>query len=163
MHSVFNKIVPFRVASWWLIKLLIRLRFPAIRQLSTTDLADWLSDETRTNPVLLDARTFEEYQISHLDHAKLVPENLENLTTEGIDRTTPIVVYCSVGYRSSAIASRLASLGYQNLFNLSGSIFQWVNENRPVYRQGKPVTAVHPYQKLWQHLLIKPRKAWRSS
>ena len=161
MHSVFNKIVPFRVASWWLIKLLIRLQFPAIRQLSTADLADWLSDETKANPVLLDARTGEEYQISHLNHAKLVPENLENLAAEGIDRTTQIVVYCSVGYRSSAIARRLASLGYQNLFNLSGSIFQWVNENRPVYQQGKIVTAVHPYQKFWQHLLVEPQKARR--
>ena len=73
---------------------------------------------------------------------------------ERIDYATPIVVYCSVGYRSSAIARRLESLGYRNVLNLSGSIFQWVNENRSVYREGKPVTKVHPYQKFWQHLLI---------
>lgn len=148
--------ISIRVASWWLIKLLIRLQFPEIRQLSTVDLATWLSDKNRSKPLLLDARTPEEYKVSHLHNARLVPSNLDNLVEEGINQTTPIVVYCSVGYRSSQVARRLQSLGYQNIFNLSGSIFQWVNENRPVYREGKPVTQVHPYQKFWQYLLIQP-------
>ena len=144
-----------RIVSWWFIKLLIRLQFPTVRQLSTADLATWLSAEDKSNPLLLDARTPEEYQVSHLRNAKLVPQNIEDLANE-VDYSTPIVVYCSVGYRSSAIASRLNSLGYNNVFNLSGSIFQWANENRSVYRDGKLITQVHPYQKFWQHLLVQP-------
>ena len=142
-----------RVTSWWLIKSLIRLQFPEVKQLSTADLAEWLLSDG-SKPLLLDARTLEEYQVSHLSNAKLVPNCLEDLIDEGIDYSTPIVVYCSVGYRSSAIARCLQSVGYQNVFNLSGSIFQWVNENRPVYQKGKPTAQVHPYQKFWQHLLI---------
>ena len=137
--------------SWWLIKLLIRLQFPTVKQLSTTDLAGWLADE-KTQPLLLDARTLEEYRVSHLCNAVLVPQNLLDFTKE-VEHSTPIVVYCSVGYRSSAIASRLNTLGYDRVFNLSGSIFQWVNENRSVYRDGELVNTVHPYQKFWQHLL----------
>ena len=143
-----------RSVSWWLIKLLIRLQFPTVRQLSTADLAAWLSAEYKSKPLLLDARTPEEYGVSHLLNARLVPQNIEDLVSQ-VDYSTPIVVYCSVGYRSSAIARRLNSLGYKNVLNLSGSIFQWVNENRLVYRDGKPVTQVHPYNKFWQHLIVE--------
>ena len=153
MHDLFQSQVLIRIASWRLVKLSIRLRFPKVQQLSTVDLAAWLSDADRSQPLLLDARTLEEYQVSHLSHAQLVTEDLKDLV-DTVDREKPIVVYCSVGYRSSAIARRLNSLGYQNVFNLSGSIFQWVNENRPVNSQGKIVTQVHPYNKFWQYLLI---------
>ena len=128
--------------------------------MSTADLAAWLLDNNRKNPLLLDARTIEEYEVSHLIDAKIVPNNLENLAEERINYLTPIVVYCSVGYRSSAIARRLLSMGYKNVFNLDGSIFQWVNENHPVYREGEPVNKVHPYQKFWQHLLIDRRNSF---
>jgi rhodanese-related sulfurtransferase len=102
----------------------------------------------------LDARTLAEYQVSHLKDAYLVPDRLEDLADlEGVSFSTFIVVYCSVGYRSAAIARRLKSLGYQNVFNLRGSIFQWVNEERLVYQQNKPVEEVHPYNRLWRFLL----------
>jgi len=143
-----------KTVSWWLIERLIRFQFPEVQQLSTTDLAAWLADKSKPQPLLLDARTLEEYQVSHLNNAQLVAENLNELIA-AVNHTTPIVVYCSVGYRSSAIARRLKSLGYKQVFNLKGSIFQWVNENRPVYRQGEAVTDVHPYNKFWQHLLVR--------
>lgn len=144
-----------RFLSWWSIKLLIRLRFPGVRHLSTADLATWLSARDKSKPLLLDARTPEEYRVSHLRNAILVPQNLDDFVKE-VDYSTPIVVYCSVGYRSSAVSSHLDRLGYKNVFNLSGSIFEWVNENRSVYRGEKLVNVVHPYHKFWQHLLVEP-------
>ena len=104
-------------------------------------------------PVLLDTRTLEEYRVSHLANAKLLPSDLEDLKQEGINHSTPIVAYCSVGYRSAEIARQLQRMGYQNVFNLDGSIFQWVNENRAVYREGKLTDRVHPYDRFWQYLL----------
>ena len=154
--SYSEQVVLMRIISWRLIKLLIRLQFSEIQQLSTADLANWLSDKNESNPLLLDARTIAEYQVSHLLDAQLIPRDLQKLATAETNYETPIVVYCSVGYRSSAIARRLKSLGYKQVFNLDGSIFQWVNENRLVYKAGKPVAKVHPYQKFWQHLLIEP-------
>jgi rhodanese-related sulfurtransferase len=146
-----------RILGWGLIKLLIRLQFLEIQQLSTEDLATWLRQDGVDKPLLLDARTKEEYEVSHLENARLAPSNLEDLVNqEGINFSTPIVVYCSVGYRSAASARRLQFIGYQNVFNLSGSIFQWVNENRLVYRGEKTVNKVHPYRKFWQYLLRVP-------
>ncbi len=153
-----------RILSWWLIKLLIRLQFLEIQQLSTEDLATWLTDDRVQKPLLLDARTQAEYEVSHLMNAKLAPSNLKDLTKiSQINRATPIVVYCSVGYRSAAIARRLQSQGYENVFNLSGSIFQWVNESRLVYRAGKPVNRVHFYQRFWQYLLIDTANSTQST
>lgn len=148
-----------RIIGWRFIKLLIRLQFPEVQQLTTAELAAWLEKDHVPQPLLLDARTLEEYQVSHLLNAKPVPNNLQDLIDESINLTTPIVVYCSVGYRSAAIARRLQSMGYQNVFNLDGSIFQWINENRSVYQEGQPVTKVHPYNKFWQYLLRDRSKA----
>jgi hypothetical protein len=51
------------------VKQTIRLRFPTVPQLTTTDLAAWLADYTRTPPLLLDTRPAEEYAVSHLHQA----------------------------------------------------------------------------------------------
>lgn len=142
-----------KTLGWRLIKSLIRLKYPEVQQLSTADLAEWLNSN-RNSPLLLDARTEAEYRVSHLQNARLVADDLKDaIALKEATFSTPIVVYCSVGYRSAAIARQLQSLGYQNVFNLSGSIFQWFNENRVVYQQGQPVDRVHPYQKFWQFLL----------
>ncbi len=145
----------FQRLSWQLIKLLIRFQFPEIQQLSPKDLEVWLQKDGVSKPLLLDVRTREEYEVSHLKNAQLAPSNLEDLIDQGEnDFSTPIVVYCSVGYRSCRIARKLQSMEYKTVFNLSGSIFQWINENRLVYRDSQPVNVVHPYQKFWQHLLF---------
>ena len=147
-----------RILGWWVIKWLIRLQFPQIQQLSTEDLATWLQEDGVRKPLLLDVRSKEEYEVSHLQNARLAPNNLEDLVNqERINFLTPIVVYCSVGYRSAASAFYLQSIGYQNVFNLSGSIFQWVNENRLVYQGEKQVNKVHCYQRFWQYLLLPPQ------
>jgi rhodanese-related sulfurtransferase len=130
------------------IKFLIWLRFPKVRQISTQELSVWLEEEQVPKPLLLDARTQEEYEVSHLKNALLVPANLENL----INLSTPIVVYCSVGYRSCAIAKKLQQMGYKNVFNLKGSIFQWFNEGRAVYQKEQVVRKVHPYNPFWGYL-----------
>ena len=135
--------------SWKVIKLLIRARFPTVRHISTAQLAAWLEQEAQ--PLLLDARTPQEYSMSHLERAQLVPANAQT-ALPGLDSSTPIVTYCSIGYRSARLAQQLQSMGYKNVFNLEGSIFQWANEGRPVYRE-QQIKQVHPYNRLWGCLL----------
>ncbi|MDJ0715395.1 MAG: rhodanese-like domain-containing protein [Prochloraceae cyanobacterium] len=143
-----------RRVAWVFIKLLIKYKFPEVQQLTTRDLAIWLGKEGVEKPKLLDGRKQEEYLVSHLQDAKLVPSCLEDLVKwEGLDFSTPIVVYCSVGYRSAKIATRLQSLGYKQVFNLQGSIFEWVNEGRSLYRGEEEVNKVHPYNKFWGYLV----------
>ncbi|MGH9338379.1 MAG: exo-beta-N-acetylmuramidase NamZ domain-containing protein [Acidobacteriota bacterium] len=138
----------------------IRKQFPEVQQLQTEELAAWLSDRSRPAPMLLDARSPEEFAVSHLSGARLLAPQADPaqvLLTTSKDRE--IVVYCSVGYRSSAAAGRLQKSGFTRVFNLEGSIFKWANEGRPVYRQGKRVGQVHPYDEQWGLLLKEEYRA----
>jgi 3-mercaptopyruvate sulfurtransferase SseA len=76
---------------------------------------------------------------------------------------TPIVVYCSVGYRSAGVVQALQAQGFSEVYNLKGSIFRWANEGRPVVRNGEPVSAVHPYDASWGQLLTDSLRASPSS
>ena len=58
---------------------------------------------------------------------------------EAFARDTPIVVYCSVGYRSARVARWLGRQGFTNVRNLDGSLFAWANEGRPMEADGRPV------------------------
>jgi rhodanese-related sulfurtransferase len=136
--------------SWAALSRLIQARFPSVKHLSIAELANWLKSDDP--PLLLDARTLDEYEVSHLPGAQLVTEDwLENGAT-GAD-SKPIVVYCSVGYRSAKLAANLQAQGLQQVFNLEGSIFAWANAGYPVYRSTEPVTQVHPYDAVWGKLL----------
>ena len=146
-----------RRLKWSGLKLGIRLKFPSVRHISTAELAAWLEDGHRKPPLLLDARTLEEYAVSHLPHAHLVSLDVQEL----IDSTqlfpsTPIVTYCSVGYRSALLAHRLQQEGYEQVVNLEGSLFAWFNENRPVCQNGQQVGQIHPYNRFWSLWLEFP-------
>jgi rhodanese-related sulfurtransferase len=143
-----------RILGWAIAKSIIKLQFPTVQHLSTQDLAAWLENDDRQQPLLLDSRSEEEYAVSHLPNAILALSNLENLSDRhNLNFATPIVTYCSIGYRSAAIARHLQTRGYKNVFNLSGSIFQWFNEGRSVYQGKQEVKIVHPYNRFWQFLL----------
>ena len=75
-----------------------------------------------------------------------------------------VVCYCSVGYRSSALAQELLSEmrkpAYEEIkskiriYNLEGSIFKWANEGKDLEdNRGRKTTVAHPYSSLWGKLL----------
>ena len=145
--------------TWTLVKKAIRLQYSTVTQLSTDSLTAWLARADTTRPLILDVRAPEEYQVSHLLNAHSTPDldrALELLNTAPVD--TPIVAYCSVGYRSSELVEQLQQAGYTRVFNLEGSIFTWANEGYPVYRDTVEVEGVHPYGEPWTRLLKPERR-----
>ena len=149
-----------RSIEWFLLKKSLQHRFPNVEWISTEALANWLVDKNRRSPVLLDVRTPEEWEISHLPGARRVdPKSDVENAAAGLSKDTPIVTYCAVGYRSGEMADRLRIGGFTNVRNLEGSIFQWANEHRPLFREKKPVTTVHPYDRLWGRLLFDDVRA----
>ena len=143
---------------WSVIDAKIRRDFPDVKRIRTAELAAWLNDADRAKPVLLDVRTRPEYDVSHLRGARHIqPE--ATVAAVGLEKTQPIVTYCSVGYRSGAFAEKLRAAGYQQVLNLEGSIFRWANEGRPVYRGEQLVEEVHPYNGAWGLLLKKKHRA----
>ena len=138
--------------TWTVVQQSVRASFPDVPALSTDSLAARLArGET---PTLLDVRTAPEYAVSHLPGARrLDPDAPDLAALAGIPRDAPLVVYCSVGYRSAKMARRLRAAGFTDVENLEGSIFRWANEGRLVVRDGLPVREVHPYDAVWGRLL----------
>ena len=149
-----------RSVDWYLLKKSLRARFTDIEWISTGELADWLASKRRLAPVLLDVRTPEEWNVSHLPGARRVDPNASAETVAaGLVKETPIVTYCAVGYRSCEMARRLRTAGFTNVRNLEGSIFQWANEHRPLVRENEQVSRVHPYSSFWGRLLTEDVRA----
>lgn len=87
--------------------------------------------KTNENPQLLDVRTPEEYSVEHIGNAKNVNWNGDDFVAKvnSYDKSKPIFVYCKVGGRSAQAASKLAELGFKEIYNLDGGIMKWNAEN----------------------------------
>jgi rhodanese-related sulfurtransferase len=101
--------------------------------------------------VLLDTRRRAEYDVSHLPNARWVGYDDFNLgRVADLPKTTPIVLYCSVGYRSEKIGEKLQAAGYTQVRNLYGGAFEWVNQAHPlVDSTGKATSRIHGYSRAW--------------
>lgn len=116
----------------------------------------------KTQAIILDAREPGEFHISHLKNAISVGYNhfsIDSVQKKITDKNKKIVVYCSLGIRSDNIARKLKKAGYTNVYNLYGGIFEWKNENFPVFdSKGKETEQVHAFSKAWSKWLLKGEK-----
>ncbi|MEM6395491.1 MAG: rhodanese-like domain-containing protein [Bacteroidota bacterium] len=107
------------------------------------------------NPILLDAREVEEYEVSHLPKAiHLGYKNPNYDILDDLDKNRPIVVYCTIGYRSNKMCATLRERGFSEVYNLYGSIYAWLlagnNLNKP---SGEITSEVHTFNKRWGNYL----------
>ena len=136
--------------SWSAIEQKIQSDFPNIKSISVDDLSAWIDDPSRANPIIIDARSKTEFDISHLKdavHAESVQEAIK------IIGDNSCVVYCSVGYRSARLVDALGHVGMSGVVNLQGSIFGWLNSGRNVYKEEEITDQVHPFNNKWAQLL----------
>lgn len=113
---------------------------------------------------IFDAREAEEYQTSRIENAQYIGYNDLNLTAiKKLPKDAKIVVYCSIGYRSEKIGEQLQDMGYTNVYNLYGSIFEWVNNGYGIVDQnGNPTSRLHTYNRKWSKWVEagKAEKVW---
>ena len=113
---------------------------------------------------IFDTREQNEYTVSHLpgaEHVGFLAFKKKDFKT--MDKDEPIVLYCSVGYRSEKIGEKLQKMGFTNVFNLYGSIFEWANKGYPIENSDKKeVQEVHTYNKKWSQWVTNPdvKKTW---
>jgi rhodanese-related sulfurtransferase len=118
-------------------------------------------DELLQKAVLLDTRELEEYQVSHLKGARWVGYDDFSLErVKDIPKNQAVVVYCSIGARSQEIGKKLKSEGFNEVYNLYGGIFHWVNEEKTVYTRNSPTKKIHAYSKTWGIWLNKGEKVY---
>jgi len=148
-------LVDWRRPEW--LKPLIATRFPRVDWVDTRTLAEWMTASEHTRPLILDARSHDEFAVSHLEGALRVDPERPELGSLRVPEDTSVVVYCSVGYRSAAIVEKLSAAGVDDVYNLTGGIFAWANEGRPIVKSGEPATSVHPYNDIWGYFLSQDR------
>lgn len=101
--------------------------------------------------LILDARERKEYDVSHIPNAKFAGyKKFDKKNFKDLDKDQPIVIYCSVGYRSEKIGEKFIDMGFTNVSNLYGSIFEWVNQGHKIVdKDGNETKKVHCYNKKW--------------
>jgi rhodanese-related sulfurtransferase len=146
---------------WKAVNAEIARKFGDVPTITTRELATLLAGPEESRPLLFDVRTRAEFDVSHLAGARRVePQSDPASIALPPRKDAPIVTYCSVGYRSAEFARVLRKAGFTNVRNLTGSIFQWANEDRPLVRdRGAIAETVHPYNALWGGLVKKERRA----
>lgn len=135
----------------------IEKQYPAVSSISTDELAQQYQSASR--PMVVDVREPAEFAVSHLSAA----ENLEtgaDIAARFPDKQTPIVVYCSVGYRSAAVAAELELMGYSNVKNLRRSIFEWAEKGYHLQNANGATAKIHPYNRAWGALVSEDLHAY---
>ena len=132
------------------------LRFD-VPLLSADSLAVYTIEGRAPEPLLLDVREVGEYAVSHLPGAVHVAPGKLPAWLDTVPHARPIVVYCTVGYRSERLGRELREAGFTEVQNLYGSIFEWVDRGYGlVDASGAPTRDVHTYNKRWGRWLTSP-------
>lgn len=129
--------------------------YPHVRHVDPDRVAALIANPTET--LTFDVRDDGEFAVSHIPGAIRVDPDIRSeafLATFGdqlAGRT--LVFYCSVGVRSSKLAGRLTEelrrRGAGRIYNLSGGIFRWHNERRPLVDASGATRYVHPFDPHW--------------
>jgi sterol desaturase/sphingolipid hydroxylase (fatty acid hydroxylase superfamily)/rhodanese-related sulfurtransferase len=148
-------------AALTLVEQTIELAHP-VANVSAEKLAKDLQEEADSSLTLLfDVRKLEEYEVSHLKRSiRVDPEMTADAFVDSFGASLTgkkVVLYCSVGYRSSVFLERVQAVAsdadVHSLSNLRGGIFRWYNSGHAVVDSGGLADRVHPYDRKWEKLL----------
>jgi rhodanese-related sulfurtransferase len=153
----------FGQASLSMVEKIIESQY-AIPHLSVRQLAALLHSKDSADIILFDVREPPEYAVSHIHGAVSVVPSMSQAEFTRLYgssiRKKRVVLYCSVGKRSSDLATKIqaaaASCGAVSVENLRGGIFRWYNDGYAVENANGVTNTVHPYDSFWG-LLVKQR------
>ncbi len=107
-----------------------------MQHMMPTELAAWLADQDRPQPLLLDVREPWEYQTCHIAGSLPMPMSTVPARQQELEPSQPIVCICHHGARSMAVATFLERAGFEQVINLTGGIHGWalqVDGSMPTY------------------------------
>jgi rhodanese-related sulfurtransferase len=83
------------------------------------------------DPLLVDVREPDEYELARVEGARLLPLSLFNEWAPSLDPERETVFICHHGVRSAQVCAFLARQGFRKVYNLSGGIDRWSAEVDP--------------------------------
>ena len=96
-----------------------------MQQITALELADWLADDARPSPMLLDVRENWEFETCHIAGSTLMPMQTIPARIDDLDEDAAIVCICHHGARSMQVAAFLERHGFGKITNLTGGIHAW--------------------------------------
>lgn len=96
-----------------------------ITTISAPELAAWLADPARPQPLLLDVREAWEFEHCAIDGATHMPMGMVPARSSELDPDQPVVCICHHGMRSMQVAGFLAQRGFSQVHNLTGGVDAW--------------------------------------
>lgn len=115
--------------------------------------------------IVFDVREQNEFDVSHLGGAIRVDPDISAdefvASFQQITKGKKLVFYCSVGRRSSKLASKvqnklLKTASTPEIYNLEGGIFRWHNDSRELVNGQQASDFIHPYNRYWGRLIDRP-------
>ena len=106
-----------------------------MQQIRARQLAEWLADDNRPDPVLLDVREPWELDLCQLAGTQHIPMHLVPVRCDDIDPNRDVVVICHHGGRSMQVAKFLERKGFRSVHNLMGGVEAWAEEDDPTMRR----------------------------
>lgn len=140
----------------------IKEKYQALQHLNANNFETIAADDL----IVFDVREQNEFDVSHLNGAIRVDPDISVdefvASFQPITKGKKLVFYCSVGRRSSELASKvqnklLKTAGTQEIYNLEGGIFRWHNDSRALVSGQQSSDFVHPYNRYWGRLIDRPK------
>ena len=103
----------------------------SINQMNSDELIEFIE---LNDAVLVDVRTEDEYNSGYIENSLNIDyfSNDFSLNTDKLDKSTPIILYCRSGNRSSMSVNKISKLGFKEIYNLEGGILEWIEEGNAV-------------------------------
>jgi len=127
---------------------------------ATVDVASALREIGTSDALVVDVRDPEEFAVSHLEGARSLP--LAELKSSGWPpewrRDRPVILYCTVGYRSG-IATRILREQGLEAKNLVGGILALAQANQPLFDGSGQTWRVHTWSESLAWMVPTPYEA----
>lgn len=102
-----------------------------MQQLTAPELANWLADDSRSKPLLLDVREPWEFQTCHIPGSVTMPMQSIPSRLQELEDESPVVCICHHGMRSMSVAAWLERNGFTQVINLVGGVDAWAKQVDP--------------------------------
>ena len=96
-----------------------------MQHITATELAQWLADSSKKQPLLLDVREPWEHQTCHIPGVQLMPMQTVPVRFQELEPDELVVCICHHGGRSMQVANFLERQGFTQVQNLTGGVHAW--------------------------------------
>ncbi|MEX1189155.1 MAG: rhodanese-like domain-containing protein [Bacteroidia bacterium] len=96
-----------------------------MKEISVSELQQWRAENKAHQ--LIDVR--EEYEHENVNiQGELIPMGEIPNRLEEVRKDVPVVFHCKTGGRSGNVTKYMMQRGYDNVYNLKGGIYAWIDE-----------------------------------